>query len=123
VKAVLITILSELHGLTTWCIHRYTVLTLVGFESDVRLPFALEVSLLGGNSFLTTKQAIAAEVLVAFLHKTKPRLVPKNEFGTDVSFLQPSAQLQGIGCISVQSGQVCVFWGRRSPKQIGNSDS
>jgi hypothetical protein len=77
VKAVLITIFLELHGLTTWCIHRYTILTLVGFEADVGFPFALEIALLGGDSFLTAKQAIAAEVLVAFLHKTKPRLVPR----------------------------------------------
>jgi hypothetical protein len=77
VKAVLITIFSELHGLPTWCIHRHTVLTLVGFEADVGFPFALEVTLLGGNAFLTAKQAIAAEVLVAFLDKTKPRLVPR----------------------------------------------
>jgi hypothetical protein len=52
VKAVLITIFSELHGLTTWCIHGYTILTLVGFQPDVGLPLALEVSLLGGDSFL-----------------------------------------------------------------------
>jgi hypothetical protein len=77
VKAVLITIFSELHGLPTWCIHCHTILALVGFEADVRLPFALEVALLGGDAFLTTKQAIAAEVLVAFLDKTKPRLVPR----------------------------------------------
>ena len=75
-KAVLITIFSELHGLTTRCIHRHTVLTLVGFEADMGFPFALEVALLGGNAFLTAKQAIAAEVLVTFLHKTESRLVP-----------------------------------------------
>ncbi len=66
----------ELHGLATRCIHRHTILTLVGFQPDVRLPLALEVSLLGGDSFLTAKQAIAAKVLVAFLHKTEPRFVP-----------------------------------------------
>ena len=94
-KAVLITILSELHGLTTWCIHCHTILTLVGFETDVRLPFALEVTLLRGNAFLTAKQAIAAEVLVAFLHETKPRLVPHQtivheflERGIDVALQQ-----------------------------------
>jgi hypothetical protein len=77
VKAVLITIFSELHGLTTRCIHRHTVLTLVSFETDVGFPFALEITLLRGNAFLTAKQAIAAEVLVTFLDKTKPRLVPR----------------------------------------------
>ena len=76
-KAVLITIFSELHGLPTWGIHRHAVLTLVSFETDVGFPFALEVALLGGNAFLTAKQAIAAEVLVAFLDKTESRLVPR----------------------------------------------
>ena len=42
----------------------------------MRLPLALEVALLGGDAFLAAEQAVAAEVLVALLDETKPRLVP-----------------------------------------------
>ena len=75
-EAVWGTILSELHRLATRRIHRNAVLALVGFHADMRLPLALEVSLLGGDSFLAAEQAIAAEVLVALLDKAESRFVP-----------------------------------------------
>jgi len=42
----------------------------------VAFPLALEVALLGGDAFLAAVEAVAAEVLVALLDETEPRLVP-----------------------------------------------
>jgi hypothetical protein len=75
-EAVLNTILLEFHRLAAGNIHRGAVLTLLGFKADVALPFAVEVTLLGGDSFLATVEAVAAEGLVALLDETKPSLIP-----------------------------------------------
>ena len=85
-EAVLNTILLEFHRLAAWDIHRRSVLALVGFESDVALPLTLEVTLLGGDAFLATVEAVAAEVLVALLNKAKPSLIPDQS----VSFVPDS---------------------------------
>ena len=75
-EAVLNTILLEFHRLAARDIHRRAVLALVGFESDVALPLALEVTLLGGDSLLAAVEAVTPEILVALLDETKPRTVP-----------------------------------------------
>jgi hypothetical protein len=80
------TILLEFHRLATWDIHRRAVLALVGFKADVAFPLALEMALLGGDAFLATVEAVAAEVLVALLNKAKPSLIPDQS----VSFVPDS---------------------------------
>ncbi|MCX6873803.1 MAG: hypothetical protein NTW21_08340 [Verrucomicrobia bacterium] len=58
------------------------------------LLLAFEITLLGGDAFLAAEQAVAAEVLVAPLDETKPRLVPDEPVVLGVPFannLQNSA--------------------------------
>ena len=57
------------------------------------LPLAFEVSLLGGDAFLASEQAVAAEVLVALLDKAEAGFIPNEpvvqqflEGGVDVAF-------------------------------------
>ena len=57
-------------------VHRSPILALVSFYPNVRLPLAFQVALLSGDSFFAPEQAVAAEVLVAFLDKAEPRFIP-----------------------------------------------
>ncbi len=68
--------LRQGHGLPAWHVHGDFVLALVVLESDVGLPLAFEMPLLGGDAIRTAKQGVATEVLVTLLDEAEPRFIP-----------------------------------------------
>ena len=81
------------HALAAWRVDGHAILALVSLKSHMGFPFALEITLLGGDTFGAPEKRIAAKVFVTFLNETKASLVPDksvdHQFGercVDVAF-------------------------------------